>query len=449
MRMPDLSQFPTALEKASFLLETAAEVEHALMVQYLYAVYSLRASSDFTDAAQRQAISRWRMDVLGIAKEEMGHLLSVQNLLLSIGLAPNLEREDFPPRHELYPFLLHLEPLSRRSLAKYVFAESPPKVPAGAEAAFVEIEQLLQLENVSVNHVGVIYTLLGVVFSGAADLPTLIGQETDPGRKTYLQAVAELRSLLVPAGQEAAWLLEPAAFGNPLGRQAEAFDWSASDSPSGGNIRVFKVTNGASAMLSLSDIAAQGEGPGGTTEGDAHFARFFRIFAGQPPFPAPEDTWQPSRPVAIDPLLPGQEGAPERIISHPLAAGFARAANAGYAVLLALIEHYLLTNRADRDIFATSAIEGEMLTRLAGARKELAALPRTAEGADQASLPFHMPATLHLPTEEVARGEALRERYRAGLIVFGDLRQLLAAAGKPTDSVDRWIEDYTRDLAAV
>ena len=55
----------------------------------------------------------------------MGHLVTVQNLLQALGLPPNFEREDFPPRKDLYPFALHLEPLRQHSLAKYVVAEAP------------------------------------------------------------------------------------------------------------------------------------------------------------------------------------------------------------------------------------------------------------------------------------------------------------------------------------
>ena len=47
--LPDLSAYPTPRDKAKILLESAAEVEHALMVQYLYAAYSLK-SKDQVDA---------------------------------------------------------------------------------------------------------------------------------------------------------------------------------------------------------------------------------------------------------------------------------------------------------------------------------------------------------------------------------------------------------------
>jgi Ferritin-like len=132
-----------------------------LVVEYLYAAFSLKSSQEVSDPAQQSALQDW-FDVLRlIARQEMGHLMTAQNLLLAIRLRPNLEREDFPPRKDLYPFKLHLEPLTQRSLAKYVAAEAPQD-PAG-------IDDIIALATVSagttVHRVGVIYGLLGVVFS--------------------------------------------------------------------------------------------------------------------------------------------------------------------------------------------------------------------------------------------------------------------------------------------
>ena len=87
--------------------------------------------------------------------------MTVQNMLLLLGLPPNFEREDFPPRKELYPFSLHLERLSQKSLAKYVVAEAPFDA--------TDIDDIIQLAQESagaaINHVGVLYGLLGVVFA--------------------------------------------------------------------------------------------------------------------------------------------------------------------------------------------------------------------------------------------------------------------------------------------
>ena len=64
---------------AVMLLQIGASIEHALMVQYLYAAYSLR-----DDHAKAK---KWRKTLLAIAREEMGHLLTVQNILTLLGAA--------------------------------------------------------------------------------------------------------------------------------------------------------------------------------------------------------------------------------------------------------------------------------------------------------------------------------------------------------------------------
>src|SRR5262249_6557100 len=123
--LPDPAGFPTPAEKVQFLLHAAAEVEHALLVQYLYAGYSLKKSGDVTDPQQKAALDQWPKALRGIAREEMGHLMTVQNLLLLTRQPLHFERQAFPQPANLYPFKMQLEPLTQRSLAKYVIAESP------------------------------------------------------------------------------------------------------------------------------------------------------------------------------------------------------------------------------------------------------------------------------------------------------------------------------------
>src|SRR6516164_3804545 len=67
-----------ARDEAVFLLHTAAEIEHALLVQYLYAAYSLKSAEEIDDddsqrKKQRQDnVLTWRNTLVSIAKEEMG-----------------------------------------------------------------------------------------------------------------------------------------------------------------------------------------------------------------------------------------------------------------------------------------------------------------------------------------------------------------------------------------
>ena len=57
--LPDLSAYPTPRDKAKILLESAAEVEHALMVQYLYAAYSLKDKDQDEVDAEHENLLDW------------------------------------------------------------------------------------------------------------------------------------------------------------------------------------------------------------------------------------------------------------------------------------------------------------------------------------------------------------------------------------------------------
>jgi hypothetical protein len=105
------------------LLHIGAEIEHSLMVQYLYAAYSL--GGEQVPPRHRNRVRHWQASVLAVAKEEMGHFLTVQNILTVIGAPINLNREDLPWDVPFYPFPFRLEPLSMESVACYVFAEMP------------------------------------------------------------------------------------------------------------------------------------------------------------------------------------------------------------------------------------------------------------------------------------------------------------------------------------
>ena len=125
----------TPRDEAVFLLHVAAEIEHSLMVQYLYAWLSLHDPTDLTEPndpddpevrARQQLIRNWATIIRDIAIEEMGHLASIQNILRLIGGPITFEREDYPFLSDLYPFPFRLEKLTKDSLAKYVVAEMPP-----------------------------------------------------------------------------------------------------------------------------------------------------------------------------------------------------------------------------------------------------------------------------------------------------------------------------------
>ena len=118
VHIPDLRRYRRPCDKAQALLQTAAEVEHALLVQYLYAAFSLKGKGEQLTADQESLVDTWRGEIRHIAKQEMGHLITAQNMLLALSKPPNLKREGFPSIKDLYPFKFHLEPLSQCSLAQ-------------------------------------------------------------------------------------------------------------------------------------------------------------------------------------------------------------------------------------------------------------------------------------------------------------------------------------------
>ena len=105
------------------LLQTGAEIEQCLMVQYLFAAYSL--NEDQPTVERRQKVRVWREAILTVAKEEMGHLLTVQNLLCLIGGPVSFERRNFPWDTHYLPFPFKLEKVTPKSIAWYLYAEAP------------------------------------------------------------------------------------------------------------------------------------------------------------------------------------------------------------------------------------------------------------------------------------------------------------------------------------
>ncbi|WP_159458431.1 ferritin-like domain-containing protein [Roseisalinus antarcticus] len=81
---------------AAMLCE-AAELEHSLTCQYLFAGFALkREMTEGLTAAELDKVRGWRSTIMLIARQEMEHLGYVNNVLTALGEAPHLVRPDFP-----------------------------------------------------------------------------------------------------------------------------------------------------------------------------------------------------------------------------------------------------------------------------------------------------------------------------------------------------------------
>jgi hypothetical protein len=94
-------------EALIYMICEAAELEHGLMCEYLFAAFSLKDRvSQGPSEEQLAAIRRWRSTLLGVAAEEMLHLALTANMLTALGASPHLSRPNLPQPARHYPAAL-------------------------------------------------------------------------------------------------------------------------------------------------------------------------------------------------------------------------------------------------------------------------------------------------------------------------------------------------------
>lgn len=363
-------------EYAVFLLSMAAEIEHSLMVQYLYSAWSLGGAQ--VPELHRAEVETWRRILLGIAKEEMGHLLTVQNLLRLLGGPTHLDREDFPWISGFYPYAFTLEPATRKSVAKYVIAESPEIWPDSITEAERRTIEALATEDagMQVGRVGVLYSKMIAMLSDPRAL-------TDDDFRTHTYAHQAM--------------FEDWGRGYAAGARGSAADTQP-------DVLVLRAGNRAEAVYALKQIAEQGEATQllVAEKEDSHFMRFIEVWRG---LDKAASGWSPSLQLPVNPTLPGA-GAAASIIENPESAAWAAMFNLRYRMLLTWLGHALNLGASEpldlgvgKRGFALNRAFNEMyfLKTIAGllARRPLANDPKQPAGP-----PFQMPYTLNFPADE-------------------------------------------------
>jgi hypothetical protein len=372
-----------ARDCATYLLHVGAEVEHALMVQYLYAGYSLDAAL-VQDPERRALVQRWREVVLSIAREEMGHLAAVENILTLIGGPLSFERQEFPVENELYPFPFELEPLTKRSLGKYVLAESPGEKELEALGLTEEVEAIKRYVDVggtSVNRVGVIYDAITALFKAPPS-------QKDPGPPTPFIQSGDIQA-------------------DSVGFQVGPGEWALGYK----DLLVLTAGDRPSAIAALEAVSEQGEGSTVDDLESSHFGRFLEIYRA---FPG-QGGWTPARNVARNPTLDPAAPA-DRFISHPAAQLWAGLFNVRYRMLLAYLAHSFQveepvkqSQRTSRGLLVSWAF-GEMYN-VRSIAEILMRLPLYAGSDVYAGPPFELPYTLALPTRHADRWRTHRDLF--------------------------------------
>lgn len=427
-------------DEAVFLLSAAAEVEHALMVQYLFAAYSVRVV-DGDPNAQRLGVVRDRL--LQIAREEMGHLATVENLLHVVGGPLTLHREHSAYAASIHPFRFTLEPVSTASLAKYVVAESPAVLPDELSDEDEELLARIRTEaseangGQAVRHVGRIFARLAQLFedpvSGLGDT------DIRTGTAAFHASFDD-------------WGFEPrrASDGEPLIVAAIP----------DGDVAVVR----AAAAAAVRAIGEQGEGfDPPATGAESHFERFFDLYkrvaalgaegatVAWPVTTNPNTTSPPAEPPGDEVAAALARHAGAGRIEHPSARAWAHLFNLRYRLLLGLLLHFLrlpqeryvddsgprLGDRTARGLLLLWTFDE--MRHLRKIATKLVQLPKDdPAGTQRAGPPFELPYSLSLPDGEEQRwrthldvsraaGRLVREQLGAEVAGDGFLSDLLEA----------------------
>jgi len=288
-------------EALLYMLCEAAELEHGIMCQYLFAAFTLKQSTaEGLTEEQLAAVNRWRSTVARVATQEMLHLALVQNLLSAVGMAPHLVRPNLPQPANHYPagVRLALLPFGEQALRHFMFLERPETYDledAEGLAAMSRAEPLMSQHDI-VPH----------------------GQDFATVGHLYRSIEAGLAHLAEKFGEE--WLF----VGPPRAQATETqFGWP----------ELVPVTDLASAQRAIDTILEQGEGPRGHWR-NAHFGQFVNVLQEYLDLRAADPGFEPTREVIAANVRPHEREEPVPLITDPLTARVTDLFNVGYEILL-------------------------------------------------------------------------------------------------------------------
>lgn len=332
-------------EELIFMLCEAAELEHMIMLQYLFAAFSLKRDPDEgLTPEQLAACTRWDRTISRVAAQEMLHLALCNNLLTAVGGAPHFRRPNFPQRASYFPAGVQFDllPFGETALRHFIYLERPEGIQEEDAPDFAVT---------------------------GAPVPLSTGHEVVP----FLQDFATvghlyrgieqgLRHLVEKHGEEGLFIGPPEAQAT-----GEYFRWP----------ELVAVIDLRSAHAAIETIVEQGEGARGHWE-DAHYGMFLRLYAEYRAFKEDDPSFEPARPIrAAWCRMPGTPGVADPcLIADPVTRNVADLFNAGYEVLVQMLARFFAhteENRKELETLTDTAVSamfmvirplGHMLTRL-------------------------------------------------------------------------------------
>lgn len=421
----------------TMLLHIDAEIEHGLMLQYLYSAYSIGGPQ--IPEVYRESVHNWKNIVLGIAKEEMGHFISVQNVLKIIGAPLNFGRESYPWDIPFYPFPFTLEKFTLKSLAKYVYAEAPSDWLDSSDPLAIEINKTVHAEASDPHTVGALFKVLLQLIKN----PDVISDEAfQPTTYPYQAKFDE-------------W-----GRGYTGGDRGSSGKNVFTKSP---DVLVAPLLSRDDAYNALAEISEQGEGEEIDSETPSHFERFLYIYKDfKRILEETGGSFDPSYMVATNPFVgepdhsqnptASQEPAidPEgNAITNPEGILWANLFDIRYRLLLNFLNHSFLLDNGNnssggftpRGLIINSTF-GEMYN-LRSLSTILVQTPLSPGSRLMAGPPFTSPYTFDLPF-----GEHNRWRLHKDLLVSSAnlIEKLKACSPQPHSQYLNALQEIDRKL---
>ena len=313
-------------KELTYLLCQAAELEHGLMCEYLYAAFSLKGIvGPGLRGDQHAAVERWRQLIFAIADEEMLHWAMVQNLLTAVGSAPYVSRPHMPHQAKGYPpgGQVRLFAFGEAALQHFVYLERPE----GMEGADAE------------------------GFEPAGPPPPPVRPEEVIPRGQDFATVGHLyRSIERGFAHLADKLGDDRLFIGPAFQQADETTFGWPD--------LQPITDLPGANRAIERIVEQGEGARGDWA-NAHYGRFLAVLNEYRAMRKADPGFEPAHPVAAA-ATRGVEGIePDVYITDPTTGGCSDLFNATYELVLQMIARYFAFGHetpGQRQVLANAAV---------------------------------------------------------------------------------------------
>jgi hypothetical protein len=295
-------------EALIYMLCQAAELEHGIMCQYLFAAFSLKQRADEgLTPEELEAVTRWRRTIAHVATEEMLHLALVQNVLSAIGAAPHLTRPNLPAPAHHYPagVNLTLVPFGEPALQHFMFLERPEGMALeGAEGIDAPMHEAV---------------------------PLMVEGDIVPQLQDFATVGHLYRSIEEGLARLAGKFGERHLFVGPPRAQATRTDFQWPE--------LVAVTDLTSAQQALDTILEQGEGARGHWEA-AHFGQFVKILDEYRRMRAANPAFDPVRPVLFATVRRCEHADEVPLIGDRVTSGCTDLFNVSYEILLQLLERY-------------------------------------------------------------------------------------------------------------